>query len=730
MTMAVYKNTLAPIEDRVADLLARMTLEEKVGQMMQLPADDEANIALLEEWHIGSYLHASGTICTSLQQRALNSRLGIPLLFGIDAIHGHCFEDGSVVFPSQLAMACSWDTELLREAGRITASEVRASGMHWTFSPVLCLGRDTRWGRVGETFGEDPWLVGELAAAMIEGYQGDDLSGEDAILACAKHYVAYGEALGGRDAYEVNLSKRQLKSLFLPPFEKAVKSARAATLMTAYQTIDGLACSANKWLLQNVAKDTWDMDGFIVTDWNNIGSLVDKQGVAQNLKEAAYQGLLAGNDMIMNTPSFFHDAIALVNEGRIGEARIDDSVQRILRCKFRLGLFDEGPENNKRKIPKRDAKSWHASLEASRRSIVLLKNDNLLPINAKTCKKILVVGANANCKIAQLGDWSFGPGSSNLGLHSAETVTLLSALTASAAQNNFSVEYVAGAAPADNTFNEVERAAAAAANADLVIACVGDTQYEYGEYFDRANLTLSGHQQALLEAVKATDTKLAVVFIASKPLAIPWVKDNADAILCAFNPGPKAGVAMEEILFGRYNPSGKLTISFPHCAGQLPVYYNKYSGWHAALAEQLDMRERYVDLPEEPVFSFGFGLSYTAFRYSNLSVVKPVLKKDEHLEVTVVLTNIGERRGVEITQVYVNDLVSSVSTPMKELKAFARAELEAGESAQLRFSLSYDDLSLVNTELERVVELGSFELMIGASSRDEDLLSATFDIVE
>lgn len=726
------------IETRVKKLLKRMTLAEKVGQMMLLRGNKEEFRDRIEEWSVGAYFHCSPSVCESLQRSAMKTRLGIPLIFAEDAIHGHCFEDKATVFPTQLGLSCSWDESLLEDVAHVTAKEARSCGIHWTFSPVLCLGRDSRWGRINETFGEDAHLSSILSLAMIRGYQGNDLSDRSSVMACAKHFVGYGETLGGRDSYEATISKRQLMAHFLQPFERAVKETKVATLMAGYHSIDGLPCSANKWLLQDVAKDAWSMDGFVVTDYNNIGALFESQGVASDLKEAAYLGLQAGNDMIMNTPSFFEHAIELVEEGRIKESRIDESVTRILNYKFRLGLFDENAIVNLSQNSNLLGCQEHMeiSLEASRKSITLLKNENVLPLATSAKTKLLVVGSSADDRIAQLGDWSLGPNSKQRQLHQDQTVTFLQALKSEAQRSHFTVDYVRGAACVDSSIDEIDIAIAAAEHADYIVACVGDTLDESGEFHDRGNLNLSGKQQALLEAMKATGKKLIVVFIASKPLSISWIKENADALICAFNPGAKGGTAVADVLFGNYNPSGKLSISFPHSAGQLPVYYNKYPGWHSVLSEQLNGEERYIDQPQEPLFSFGFGLSYTEFSYSDLTLHTPLLKitddsrqkNEAKLVVSVLLSNTGLRKGTEIAQLYVNDLVSSVTTPVMELKDFKRIELEAGQSERLTFELELDSLSIVNTDLERVVEAGEFEVMVGSSSRSQDLLKTRFTV--
>jgi beta-glucosidase len=724
-----YRDKTLSTEKRCKDLLQRMTLEEKIGQMMQLPANHNNNMDKLESMNLGSYLHCAGDMMRELQERAEKTRLGIPLIFGIDAIHGHCFDSRATVFPTQLGTSCSWNRDLIKEMGAVTAREVRANGIHWTFSPVLCVGRDARWGRVDETFGEDPWLIGEMAVEMVEGYQGQEgFANWDNILACGKHYAAYGEADGGRDAYEVDVSKRNMLSLFLPPFEKIVRCG-CATLMAGYQAINGEPCSASSWLLREQAKEEWGLDGFIVTDWDNIGSLHTKQKVVEDLKEAAYLAVIAGNDMIMTTPSFYEDAITLVKEGRLDEALVNDSVRRILKAKFNLGLFDEfrhtSPEREAAVLGRDD--HWQAATQASRESLVLLKNEGVLPMDSSKVKTIALVGSNADDVVAQLGDWSFGSmqaGASNDSFHRDETVTLLAGLNERAAHDGITVKYVKGADPLDDSFDQCLEAAEAARSADLTIACVGDTLKLHGEYHDRANLDLTGKQQELLEAVKETGTPLCVVLMTSKPLTIPWIKENADALICAFNPGAKGGVGIAEIIFGDLNPSGKLTISFPHHVGQIPVHYNRFSGWHSMNDSSMGGEERYIDMPQEPLFVFGEGMSFSSFEYSDLRLSSVTLKTAEDLFVSVDIQNKSDRDGWEIVQLYINDLYSSVTTPVKELRGFERVFIKAGETVVVEMTLPFEELSMINANLQRVVEPGSFEIMLGPSSKDEDLLKA------
>lgn len=732
--MEGYKDASAPIEVRVADLLSRMTPEEKIGQMVQLPAkqgiSEENFIDKLEEWHVGSFLHCTGDMMEKIQRRAAATRLGIPVIFGIDAIHGHCFDERGTVFPTQLALSCAWDADLTYRVGRATAREVRADGIHWTFSPVLCVGRDPRWGRMDETFGEDPWLIGVLGTAMVKGYQGEDLSSPDSILACVKHFAAYGEATGGRDSYEAEVSKRKLHSLFLPPFEKAVREGGAATIMTAYQAIDGVPATVNAWLLRETAKDGWGFKGFIVTDWDNVGSLVARQGVCVDGKEAAYGAIRAGNDMIMSTPSFYTDALALYREGRLTDADLDDSVSRILRLKFKLGLFDGGrfPDPAARPRTVGCAAHWDIALEASRKSLTLLKNNGVLPLAEGAGARILVTGPNADDIRAQLGDWSFGSmqaGAVEKDSHAADTVTVLGALRAGAGEAGHMVDYLRGADCLDDRFDEIGAAVAAARRADLVIACVGDTMELHGEGRDRAELGLTGRQGELLAALRLAARRLVVVFIASKPLDLSWAAEHADALLCCFNPGAKGGIAVREALFGELNPQGRLTVSFPRSSGRLPVYYNGYKGWHSMNPRG---EERYLDGEVEPLFAFGEGLSYTRFAYSDLRVLTPELRSGEEVVVQVDVANVGPAAGTETVQLYIRDLVASVTTAAKNLRAFAKLSLSPGERRTVRLTVPFADLAIVTPELERVVEPGDFAVMVGPSSRDADLLRAVFRV--
>ncbi|MBF0279819.1 MAG: glycoside hydrolase family 3 C-terminal domain-containing protein [SAR324 cluster bacterium] len=720
----MYRDSTHSPDERAKDLLLQMTLPEKVGQMCQVDGRRQPETWIFEK-NVGSFLHTTGKEVIRLQHLAQQTRLGIPIIFGIDAIHGHAFHDGATVFPTQLALASSWNIELLEEVAEITAKEVLQTGLHWTFSPVLCIGRDSRWGRVDETFGEDPYLIGKLAAAMIRGYQGDDLSAPERIIACAKHYAAHGETQGGRDSSEGDCSRRKLRSIFLPPFHEAVK-AGCATFMTAYQAMDGVPCSANPWLLKEVLKDEWNFKGFVVTDWDNIGRMHREQKTCSSLNHAAEQGILSGNDMVMTTPGFYDEALQLVKSGKIKEELLDASCLRILTIKFQMGLFDH------KRFPQQSdgiigcITHRNKAYESALQSMVLLKNENYLLPLSKKIQNIAVIGPNADNLYAQLGDWSFGPGTQDKrnrkktkGMH-PDSVTILEGIQSRTGPQQ-KIYYNEGCDLYDPQKQSIQEAAALALKADVAIVVVGDDLDMIGETRDRADLNLTGAQQELLEAIKSTGTPLLVILINGKPLTIPWIAENADAILEAWNPGSQGGHAVASVLFGDWNPCGKLTISFPRHLGQQPVFYNQLPGWHS---------DRYIDMTAQPLFPFGFGLSYTTYHYSNLRVSSPELKQEETLIVSVDIENTGDLAGTEIVQLYINDQFSSVTTPVKELKGFQRVLLEPGEKKTARFDLPFEALALVNQKEEWLVEPGGFEIMVGSSSRDEDLLKTIITVIE
>ncbi len=716
----IYQNPSISPQKRTSNLLSLMTLEEKVGQMMQI-SYNTLSVEEAEDWVVnknaGSFLHVLGKNADHLQELALSSRLGIPIIFGIDAIHGHGLMNGSTIFPSQLGMSCSWNPELIEKAGRVTAREVAADGIHWTFSPVLCIGRDLRWGRINETFGEDPYLIGILASAIIRGYQGKHISDEDSILACAKHYLGYGESTGGRDAYDTEVTYRKIREVFLPPFKKAVE-AGCATFMTGYQSVDGTPMAINTKLLRKVLKEELGFKGFVVTDYNNTGSLVTMQKVSPDINDASQKTVEAGNDMIMATNDFYEATIQLVKSGLLSESLIDEAVSRILSIKFSMGLFDTKKKSG---YISRDVISCkehqEVNLELTRESIVLLKNnENVLPLNKNNdIKKLAVIGPNADNLKAQFGDWTFftHPDPKPDAIPNFEYYTMLKGITELSNSKGIEVAYHKGCDMLTDN-NDIAGAIATAADCDAIIAVVGDCVEQNGEFKDRANLDLSGSQLELLKALKALGKPLIVILVNGKPLSIPWLSKNADAIVETFNSGILGGKAVAELLYGEFIPSGKLSISFPYHSAQTPVYYNQMSGWHSP---------KYVDLEDKnALYPFGYGLSYTKYKYSNLKLSSNVCNKDDIVTVKVDVTNIGIYDGTEIVQLYINDKVSSVMTPEKELKGFERVFLKAGETKTVSINLSISDLAIVTPEEKYVVEAGEFEIMVGSDSRDSSLL--------
>ncbi len=716
--MLPYRNPKLSVDERVADLVSRMTLEEKVGQLLMLDARSE-DLSFINTKQPGALLHILGAKVGRAMDLAAKNRLGIPLLIGEDGIHDHSFWKDANIFPTQLAMAASWNPDLLERVGRVTAEEMAPTGIHETFSPVLDLTRDLRWGRVGENFGEDPYLDGELGAALIKGYQGKGLDDPTAVLATAKHFAGYSETQGGRDASEADISRRKLRSYFLPAFERAAR-AGAMMFMTGYQSMDGVPSTANKWLLRDVLKNEWGFQGVLVTDWDNVGRLVYEQKVAPTYADAAVMAIRAGNDLIMTTPQFYEGAIEAVKSGRLKESEIDEPLKRVLALKFRMGLFENrrGPDLAKaaHEVARPDHRA--AVLDAARQSLVLLQNDGLLPLDPAKVKSIAVIGPNADDDLQQLGDWSLGSSQHppEAGKHPREkTVTVLDGIKA-VAPKGMVVRYEKGASIIDSSRAGIASALAAAQASDVVVAVVGDHLNFIGEGQSTATLELQGGQIALLDALAQTGKPMIVVLINSKPLVLPSSVKRASAILEGFNPGMEGGRAIAEAVFGQLNPSGKLTVSFPVHVGQQPVYYNQVRGQHG---------DRYADLTQEPLFPFGHGLSYTQYRYSNLRLASPTLARGQAASVSVDVENTGQRAGDEIVQVYVSDLVTSVTWVNKALKGFARVHLAPGEKKTVTVSLPWEAFQLVDADGRSVVEPGDFDILVGPSSRDRDLLKAT-----
>jgi beta-glucosidase len=730
-----YRDPSLTVEERVADLLGRMTLPEKVGQMLQLDSRGDLKDVVTAKL-AGSILHTSPVRLVEAIDLVAGTRLAIPLLTAEDCIHGHGFWPGATVFPTQLAMAATWDPALLERVARVTAVEVSATGVHWTFSPVLCIARDLRWGRVDETFGEDPYLIGELGAAMVRGYQGDGLADPTAILATAKHFAGYSETQGGRDASEADISPRKLRSWFLPPFERVAREG-VRVFMLGYQSMDGVPITANKWLLNDVLKGEWGFTGTLVTDWDNVGRMVWEQRVCADISEAAALAVRAGNDLVMTTPDFFEGAQDAVANGTLSEDEIDEAVRRILRLKFELGLFENPrvPDEQRQAAVIGSAEHTALNLEVARRSLVLLTNDGTLPLPATEPKKIAVIGPNADDVRSQLGDWAGNSGQIDWmpdGQPRELTETVLDGFRA-VAPEGWSLTYARGAdievlapdpegpffpdgqprppisvpAPVDPEL--IAEAVTAAHEADYAVVVLGDTVALTGEGRSTATLELQGGQVALLDALAGTDTPVILVLINSKPAALPASAMESAAIIQAFNPGMRGGRAIAELILGEIEPSGRLPISAARHVGQQPVYYNQLRGQHGT---------RYADLTQDPLFVFGEGLSYSTVEYGEPEIEQPTLGGQEVVRATVRLTNTGARPATETVQAYVSDLVTSVTWAAKELKGFRQVTVPAGESVTVTVEVPAADCSLVNAEGRRVVEPGEFELLVGPNSRD------------
>ncbi len=707
MDKPLYRDPSQSVASRVDDLLARMTLPEKVGQLMQL--DGQFNMLdLIHKKHVGSLLHINGSTADTALRESQATRLGIPVILADDGIHGHSFWSGAAIFPTQLAVSSSWNTALVEEMARITAVEMRATGIKWTFSPVLCLARDLRWGRVNETFGEDPMLVGDLALAMVKGYQGTGLSDPNAVLATAKHFTGYSETLGGRDASEAETSRRKLRSVFFKQFERAARGG-ALVFMTGYQSIDGIPSTANRWLLTEVLKEEWGFEGIVITDWNNTGYLVTDQKICADYAEAAALALKAGNDMIMATPEFFEGCQEAVARGLLTEAEVDAVVRRVLTLKFRLGLFENPGYSEPDRIKTIIGSAPHREvvLRAARESLVLLRNDTvgaapLLPFDSAKPRKLAVVGPNADNPLAQLGDWSLGSGQmvgpSGPEHPRSSIVTVL--------------DGIKKLLPAGWTLTAPEQA-------DVIVAVVGDNNAYNGEFKSTATLELMDGQQELLDGIAALGKPWIGVLINGKPLVLPPSLDKAAALFEAFNPGMEGGTAIAEALFGKLNPSGKLTISIPRHVGQQPVFYNAVRGQHG---------NKYADLPQEPAFAFGYGLGYSPIVIGEPKLDKTSIPRGGKVVVEADVTNQGRFDAVEIAQLYVVDEVTSATWARKELKAYQRVGVKAGQTVKTRFELAADHLWIVDAEGRTVVEPGKFRIQVGSSSRDQDLKEAVLTV--
>ncbi|WP_421939398.1 glycoside hydrolase family 3 N-terminal domain-containing protein [Pedobacter sp.] len=708
------------IEKKVDSVLKLMSLAEKIGQLNQYTGDRDATGPItnnpnklkdIREGKLGSMLNVRGAKETrAVQEVAMQSRMKIPLIFGLDVIHGY-----RVTFPIPLAEAASWDLASMENTARVAARETAASGVHWTFAPMVDIARDPRWGRVMEGAGEDTYLGAQIAKARVKGFQGKGLGNLDAVMACAKHFAAYGAAIAGRDYNTVDMSNHTLWEVYLPPFKAAV-DAGAATFMNAFNTLNGVPATGNTYLQRDILKGQWKYTGFVVSDWGSIGEMI-AHGYAKDKAEAAELALKAGSDMDMESRSYLPNLEQLVKDKKVTVALIDDAVRRILRKKFELGLFDDPyrfSNESRQEKELNSAENRKAALTMAEKSIVLLKNQNqVLPL-AKDLKKIAVIGPLAKSEKDMQGFWSIAWENDNL-------VSLYQGLK-NKVGNHTELLYAKGCEVTDSTKTGFEEAIATAKQADVVIMAVGETLDMSGEAKSKAHIRIPGVQEDLIKAIQATGKPVVVLVMAGRPLIFNWTADHIPAIMYTWWLGSEAGNAMANVLFGDYNPAGKLPMTFPRDEGQIPLYYNYLSTGRPAKNDQ-DTRYRsaYLDMPNSPKFAFGHGLSYTTFEYNELKLSKAQMSMNDQITVTFTLKNTGKYAGEEVVQLYLQDKFASVARPVKELKDFQKVMLKAGESKIIRFTINKEKLSFYNQQLKWGAEAGDFKLMIGTASNNIQL---------
>ena len=706
------------VEQRVNALLAQMTLEEKLGQLQQLDGEANGNfrpehLDLVRKGLLGSTLNVRGAQRTNqLQRVAVNeSRLKIPVLFGFDVIHGY-----RTIFPIPLAEASSWDPALAERSAAVAAQEANNVGLRWTFAPMVDIARDPRWGRITEGAGEDPFLGAAFAGARVRGFQGNDYGAPDKILACAKHFVAYGAAEGGRDYNTTDLSENTLREIYLPPFKAAV-DAGVGTLMSSFNAINGVPASANAFILTKVLRDEWKFDGFVVSDYTSVRELIN-HGIAANEEEAAAAALNAGVEMEMVSRSYNQFGPQLLKQKKLSNATIDEAVRRILRIKFRLGLFDrpytdEARESNALLRPE----NIRLAREIAGRSMVLLKNDReTLPLN-KNAGSIAVIGPLADDRRAPLGWWA-GDGKEE------NTVTPLAGIKAKVPAQT-KVGYAKGCDVTGDSTAGFQEAVDLAKVSDVAIVFVGEIADMVGEAASRATLDLPGRQLELVQAVHAAGKPVIIVLVNGRPLSVGWIVNNVPAILESWMGGTQSGNAIADILFGDVNPGGKLPVTVPRAVGQVPIYYNHMNTGRPPEAQNR-YTSKYYDLPWTPLFPFGYGLSYTTFKIGKLQLSAPRIPASGQLTVSVEVENTGRRAGDEVVQLYIRDLVASMTRPVKELKGFQRVTLQPGEKRRVEFVLGPEHLGFWNREMRYVVEPGEFRVMVGANS--VDVLEAKFNV--
>ena len=716
------ESDLKDVDPRVDSLLRIMTLDEKIGQMVLFTSDWDVTGPTIREGYLddirsgrcGNIFNAyTVDYIRELQRVAVEeSRLGIPLMFGYDVVHGH-----KTIFPIPLGESCSWDLDLIRRSASAAAAEAAASGLNWTFAPMVDISVDPRWGRVSEGAGEDPYLGSLIAAARVKGFQGEDLADPLTVLACVKHFAAYGAPFGGRDYNTVDMSERQFREFYMPPYKAGV-DAGALSVMTAFNEYDGVPATGNQYLLKDLLKGEWNFQGFVVTDYTSINEMVH-HGYARDEAEAGVKAVNAGVDMDLQGEVYFSYLRGLVDSGFVREKTIDNAVRRILNVKAKLGLFDDpylycdrARENQVVSNPEIKA----LSRDAARRSMVLLKNEGCLPFDRGD--KIAVIGELAASRRDLLGSWKAA----------GEWDDMNSILDAVRAYNGAAnVIYAEGCRKIGSDRSGFSEAMDAVAQADKVLMVIGEDWDWSGEAASRTDIGVPGIQSELLKMIASAGKPVAVVLLNGRPLVLEEESKAADAILEAWYPGTMGAEAVTDIVFGQYNPSGKLTMTFPRSVGQIPVfYYEKNTGRPIYLPND-KYKSKYLDSPNEPLYPFGYGLSYTDFKYSNLILSSPKMKKGHTIDATVTVTNIGSRTGEETVQLYIRDLIGSVTRPVKQLKGFQKLVLAPGESRTVTFTIDDEMLSFWRHDMTFGIEDGDFKVMVGGSS--SDLLQTSFSLV-
>jgi beta-glucosidase len=746
----LYMDSSADIEDRVNDLMKRMTLEEKVAQMCQYvglehmkkaeksisPEELIGNDALgfyknlhstqvaqmVVDGKIGSFLHVvTAKEANYLQSLAEKSRLKIPLIIGIDAIHGNALVRGTTVYPTPINMAATFDTYFAHQIAKETALEMRATGSHWSFTPNIDVMRDPRWGRVGETFGEDPFLVGEMGVAMINGFQQGDYTGTKKVIACAKHMLGGGEPINGLNASPMDVSERTIYEVHLPPYKKAI-DVGVYSIMAAHNELNGIPCHMHKELMTDVFRNQWNFDGFYVSDWMDIERIEKLHRVAENFKEASFLSVDAGMDMHMHGPHFLEHIVDLVKEGRLPLERINEASEKILRAKFKLGLFEHRYVELS-KVDQRIFTPQHkqTALDAARQSITLLKNKKeILPLK-KANKKIFVTGPNAN-NATILGDWHFEQPEKNV-------ITIYEGIQQLAPSYGYEVNFFDSGQNLRNiNSKDINQAATLAAEADYAVVVVGENSLRYkwkqktaGENMARADLKLPGRQLELVKAIHQTGTPILLVLVNGRPISEPWLEENIPAIIETWEPGSLGGQALAEILFGEVNPSGKLPLTIPRSVGQLQMIYNHKPSQYF---------HKYAFEKTKPLYRFGFGLSYTTFSISKPTLSTPEWDGSGSVSVDVEVKNTGNREGMETVQLYIRDLYSSVTRPVLELKAYKKIKLAPGESKRITFDLTIDSFAFYNLHMDYIAEKGAFNIFVGNSANLSKLKKSTLELTK